>query len=117
MTARIQDIRKSLVLVTWLMSPYRRGDRGHGDAAMHLIQTVVESLSECEVLDIGYIYDSYNDTWRVNKHAMEHPELFAAVLQAAACFLQVLGCLGARLGRHARQLKKVDRCSSTFIWL
>ena len=58
MTARIQDVRRSLILYTWLQSPYRQGDRGHGDAVMRLLQNVVEKLSEMEAVDVGYVYDS-----------------------------------------------------------
>ena len=117
MTARIQDIRRSLILYTWLQSPYRQGDRGHGDAAMRLLQNVVEKLSEMEAMDVGYVYDSMRDAWHLNKHALDHPAVFQAVLQAAACFLQVIGCLGARLARHVKQLKKIDRCTSTVLWM
>ena len=32
-------------------------------------------------------------------------------------FLQVVGCLGARLARHVKQLKNIDRCASTVLWM
>jgi hypothetical protein len=94
MSARIPEVRKCTTLLAYFL--------GAADRPLELIRRTVLNLIGPTFITCGWIVGPQG--WLKTRYAIEHPEVYNAVLITARSALGLWRCVGARMGRNGTML-------------
>ena len=112
MTARLQDVRRSLVLVT---SFFQRHQAEPFETQFEVMSNFVESMDPGTIL-LGMTYSTKDKQWQMTSASRRFPVILEASLHVGRHLLQLDSCIAVRLARQAKALSPIPHAGLSVIY-